>query len=225
VRRGWPVYGRVRVRVGPHARPLHLHLAGDRTKEALLAFADALVPSAGQPHRKHHALQAAPKVRYRMHYVCMCYVLYVLCITLCVRAHAVCLCPACGPRRRAASTAPAKACVCMCVCVCLTPDGGLQPGGLRDGQEGEEARAWHALVYARTLTRACTHTHQQMSRPRKPLLAHVSFVVARACFPFLAALSRSQVPGTLHFAARSEGHSFEHNWMNMTHLVREHGAL
>lgn len=28
-----------------------------------------------------------------------------------------------------------------------------------------------------------------------------------------------KVPGTLHFAARSEGHSFDHAWMNMTHVV------
>jgi hypothetical protein len=28
-----------------------------------------------------------------------------------------------------------------------------------------------------------------------------------------------KVPGTLHFAARSEGHSFDHTWMNMTHVV------
>jgi hypothetical protein len=28
-----------------------------------------------------------------------------------------------------------------------------------------------------------------------------------------------KVPGTLHFGARSEGHSFDHAWMNMTHVV------
>lgn len=36
-------------------------VAGDRTKEALVAFADSLVPSAGQPYLKHSQLQAAPK--------------------------------------------------------------------------------------------------------------------------------------------------------------------
>eukprot|EP00967_Tisochrysis_lutea_P067183 scaffold87708_cov26-Tisochrysis_lutea.AAC.2 len=42
---------------------IHEHEAyrGDRTKEALLAFADTLVPSAGAPHRKHLHLEAAPK--------------------------------------------------------------------------------------------------------------------------------------------------------------------
>lgn len=28
-----------------------------------------------------------------------------------------------------------------------------------------------------------------------------------------------KVPGTLHFAAKSPGHSFDHAWMNMTHYV------
>eukprot|EP00878_Enallax_costatus_P014548 GHUV01015219.1.p1 GENE.GHUV01015219.1~~GHUV01015219.1.p1 ORF type:complete len:378 (+),score=57.58 GHUV01015219.1:239-1372(+) len=28
-----------------------------------------------------------------------------------------------------------------------------------------------------------------------------------------------KVPGTLHFTARDEHHSFDHNWMNMTHVV------
>eukprot|EP00798_Chlamydomonas_sp_ICE-L_P004688 gene4688-14890_t len=42
---------------------MHDHEAytGDRTTESLLAFADNLVLSAGQPHHKHHALGAAPK--------------------------------------------------------------------------------------------------------------------------------------------------------------------
>lgn len=30
-----------------------------------------------------------------------------------------------------------------------------------------------------------------------------------------------KVPGTLHFTARAEGHSFDHAFMNMTHLVHE----
>lgn len=42
---------------------MHEHEAytGDRTKEALVAFADQLVPSAGQPHRKHADLTTGPK--------------------------------------------------------------------------------------------------------------------------------------------------------------------
>ncbi len=28
-----------------------------------------------------------------------------------------------------------------------------------------------------------------------------------------------KVPGTLHFAARSESHTFEHSWMNMSHVM------
>ena len=28
-----------------------------------------------------------------------------------------------------------------------------------------------------------------------------------------------KVPGTLHFAARSESHTFEHSWMNMSHVT------
>jgi hypothetical protein len=28
-----------------------------------------------------------------------------------------------------------------------------------------------------------------------------------------------KVPGTLHFTARAEGHSFDNTWMNMTHAV------
>ncbi len=28
-----------------------------------------------------------------------------------------------------------------------------------------------------------------------------------------------KVPGTLHFVARHDAHSFDHTWMNMTHLV------
>lgn len=45
------------------APQMHEHEAytGDRTKEALVSFADSLVPSAGQPHRKHTDLQSAPK--------------------------------------------------------------------------------------------------------------------------------------------------------------------
>lgn len=39
----------------------HESYTGDRTKEALVSFADALVPSAGQPHRKHADLASAPK--------------------------------------------------------------------------------------------------------------------------------------------------------------------
>ncbi|KAJ9521177.1 hypothetical protein QJQ45_022899, partial [Haematococcus lacustris] len=39
----------------------HEAYTGDRTKEALVAFADSLVPSAGQPHRKHVDLASAPK--------------------------------------------------------------------------------------------------------------------------------------------------------------------
>ena len=39
----------------------HEAYTGDRTKEALVAFADALIPSAGQPHVKHADLEAAPK--------------------------------------------------------------------------------------------------------------------------------------------------------------------
>jgi hypothetical protein len=30
-----------------------------------------------------------------------------------------------------------------------------------------------------------------------------------------------KVPGTLHFTARGEGHSFDHAWMNMTHVVHQ----
>lgn len=30
-----------------------------------------------------------------------------------------------------------------------------------------------------------------------------------------------KVPGTLHFAARAEGHSFDHAWLNATHLVHQ----
>ncbi|GBF88062.1 disulfide-isomerase [Raphidocelis subcapitata] len=30
-----------------------------------------------------------------------------------------------------------------------------------------------------------------------------------------------KVPGTLHFTARAEGHSFDHAWMNMTHAVHQ----
>lgn len=41
----------------------HEHEAyiGDRTKDALVSFADSLVPSAGQPHRKLADLTHAPK--------------------------------------------------------------------------------------------------------------------------------------------------------------------
>jgi hypothetical protein len=28
-----------------------------------------------------------------------------------------------------------------------------------------------------------------------------------------------KVPGTLHFAARSESHTFDHSWMNMSHVI------
>lgn len=28
-----------------------------------------------------------------------------------------------------------------------------------------------------------------------------------------------KVPGTLHFTARDEHHSFDHTWMNMTHVI------
>ncbi|WIA40888.1 hypothetical protein OEZ86_004551 [Tetradesmus obliquus] len=39
----------------------HEAYTGDRTKDALVAFADTLVPSAGQPYLKHGDLAAAPK--------------------------------------------------------------------------------------------------------------------------------------------------------------------
>lgn len=39
----------------------HEAYMGDRTLESLTAFADALVPSAGMPHQKHHLLETAPK--------------------------------------------------------------------------------------------------------------------------------------------------------------------
>eukprot|EP00197_Chlamydomonas_leiostraca_P009725 CAMPEP_0202865692 /NCGR_PEP_ID=MMETSP1391-20130828/6300_1 /ASSEMBLY_ACC=CAM_ASM_000867 /TAXON_ID=1034604 /ORGANISM="Chlamydomonas leiostraca, Strain SAG 11-49" /LENGTH=473 /DNA_ID=CAMNT_0049545559 /DNA_START=97 /DNA_END=1518 /DNA_ORIENTATION=- len=83
---------------------MHDHEAynGDRTKEALVAFAEALIPSAGQPHRKHHDLSSAPR------------------------------------------------------------------------------------------TSGCNMA---------------GFVLVK------------KVPGTLHFAARSDGHSFDHAWMNMSHVV------
>ncbi|KAI8472288.1 MAG: protein disulfide isomerase [Monoraphidium minutum] len=84
----------------------HQHEAytGDRTKEALEAFADSLVPSAGMPHQQHGQLTAAPKVH------------------------------------------------------------GCNMAG---------------------------------------------FVLVK------------KVPGTLHFTARGEGHSFDHAWMNMTHMVHQ----
>lgn len=80
----------------------HESYTGDRTKEALVRFADQLVPSAGQPHRKHADLASAPK------------------------------------------------------------GSGCNMAG---------------------------------------------FVMVK------------KVPGTLHFGARSDGHSFDHAWMNMTHVV------
>ncbi|KAF8062775.1 PDIL5-4 [Scenedesmus sp. PABB004] len=82
----------------------HEAYTGDRTKEALVAFADSLVPSAGQPFVRHSQLEGAPHVS------------------------------------------------------------GCQVAG---------------------------------------------FVLVK------------KVPGTLHFTARSEGHSFDHDWMNMTHAVHE----
>lgn len=80
----------------------HEAYTGDRTKEALTGFADSLVPSAGQPHRKHADLSSAP-----------------------------------------------------------TTSGCNMQG----------------------------------------------FVLVK------------KVPGTLHFTARAEGHSFDHTWMNLTHVV------
>eukprot|EP00878_Enallax_costatus_P033946 GHUV01037536.1.p1 GENE.GHUV01037536.1~~GHUV01037536.1.p1 ORF type:complete len:108 (+),score=22.22 GHUV01037536.1:106-429(+) len=39
----------------------HEAYTGDRTKDALVQFADTLVPSAGQPHLRHGQLKAAPR--------------------------------------------------------------------------------------------------------------------------------------------------------------------
>ena len=39
----------------------HEAYTGDRTKEALVRFADSLVPSAGMPHVLHGDLKSAPK--------------------------------------------------------------------------------------------------------------------------------------------------------------------
>jgi len=39
----------------------HETYTGDRTKEAFEAFADSLVPTAGQPQLKHEQLKAAPR--------------------------------------------------------------------------------------------------------------------------------------------------------------------
>jgi hypothetical protein len=47
------------IKQGTHQHESYL---GDRTKEALEAFADSLVPSAGLPHARHGQLVAAPKV-------------------------------------------------------------------------------------------------------------------------------------------------------------------
>jgi len=85
-----------------HGQHEHEAYTGDRTKEALVRFADSLVPSAGLPHVRHGQLTAAPKT------------------------------PGCNM---------------------------------------------------------------------------AGFVLVK------------KVPGTLHFTARAEGHSFDHAWMNMTHLV------
>eukprot|EP00878_Enallax_costatus_P014939 GHUV01015640.1.p1 GENE.GHUV01015640.1~~GHUV01015640.1.p1 ORF type:complete len:356 (+),score=91.19 GHUV01015640.1:823-1890(+) len=80
----------------------HEAYTGDRTKDALVQFADTLVPSAGQPHLRHGQLKAAPRT------------------------------PGCNV---------------------------------------------------------------------------AGFVLVK------------KVPGTLHFTARAEGHSFDHTWMNMTHVI------
>lgn len=48
----------------------------------------------------------------------------------------------------------------------------------------------------------------------KTLLPFVSSPTCRAGFVLV-----KKVPGTLHFTPRSEHHSFDHNWMNMTHTV------
>ena len=45
----------------PPQRQDHEAYVGDRTKEALVAFADSLIPSAGLPHVKHADLEAAPR--------------------------------------------------------------------------------------------------------------------------------------------------------------------
>ena len=44
-----------------HGQHEHEAYTGDRTKEALVRFADSLVPSAGLPHVRHGQLTAAPK--------------------------------------------------------------------------------------------------------------------------------------------------------------------
>ncbi|KAJ9521082.1 hypothetical protein QJQ45_022820 [Haematococcus lacustris] len=108
----------------------HEAYTGDRTKEALVAFADSLVPSAGQPHRKHVDLASAPK------------------------------------------------------------SAGCNMAGKADRQ------SWQAAGQ-----------QQQRQHPAAKALPVPGFVMVK------------KVPGTLHFGARSEGHSFDHALMNMTHVV------
>lgn len=45
---------------------------------------------------------------------------------------------------------------------------------------------------------------------------------AHAVLPRTGFVMVKKVPGTLHFAARSEGHSFDHSLMNMTHVVHQY---
>lgn len=47
--------------INVQGRQDHEAYTGDRTKEALIGFVDALIPSAGQPHHRHADLESAPK--------------------------------------------------------------------------------------------------------------------------------------------------------------------
>ena len=144
----------------------HEAYTGDRTKEALVGFADSLIPSAGQPHRKHADLASAP------------------------RSLGCNMAGACTQRaalRSAANVPPQH-----------STYGGTSPPHLTASD-----------IWFYTGTHPLNTTYAWCT-PRKPLRwpsQHTGFVLVK------------KVPGTLHFAARSEGHSFDHVWMNMTHVT------
>lgn len=198
---------------------------GDRTKEALEAFADSLVPSAGMPHAQHGQLvvgvllgglgsslgvlrggPGAPAlglVEKRLHHT------------------------------HASSASPPHTANEHCPLPGRPQGPRLQHGGLRAGQKGEggapaSRMGAHAFCIPCTSRRLCRQTVcigdrrcVQPTQPSTPSQPPRNTPLPRPNPTPTPHPQTPQVPGTLHFTARAEGHSFDHAWMNMTHAVHQ----
>ena len=152
----------------------HEAYTGDRTKESLVAFADSLVPSAGQPHLKHGQLKAAPRTP-------GCNVAGMQC------------CAACGGKPRHVTLAATHMLSLQTVDIRAV---------LREQRCRSTVNARGILYPLASTIHACCVLCWFAQLPTLWVLC-----VCAAGFVLV-----KKVPGTLHFTARAEGHSFDHAW-------------